>query len=371
MEHPGDVAALNNVAGVAQTPAPGGGHQLSGVNTNGDAQVVVFGMANNIFPIPSARYRHLTFTLTVDGAYDLGLGSVARIFWVTSPWDGSNVTVTSQDIKVFPGRHTYTVDVGTLSIASDPLAGATLEHECAGCPMTPWGAKGVWGLRIDPHEFVAAHGFHLDDVALRATEEAAVGGAPFAVRWFVADSNAVPGQHTVRVYWDNDRVPDAGFATGNSSKLIVSRLGIVNAVDQAVLSPAATMPQGEYYIYVHVTDGATGEGRGMYSSGRVRVFHPVSPPVITTIRPAPGGSAFVPFTIEGCAGETASTSGSGVDDVIVYAIGGPTVENPAQRGQRYALGLLPSAPGLGAQQMGLPCPGGATPGIAAAGGFRV
>jgi hypothetical protein len=370
MEQPGDVAAISNAA-VALTPAPGG-HQLSGVNTNGDVQVTLLGSANNARPIPSTRYRHLTFTLTVDGAYDLGLGSVARVFWATSPWDGQNVTTTSQDIKVFPGRHTYTVDLGSLSSVSDPLLGRTIEYECAVCPTTPWGAKGIWSLRIDPHEFVAPRGFHLDNVFLRATEEVALGGAPFAVRWWIADSDAVAGQHTVRVYWDNDQTPDAGFASGSSSKLIATRSGaLVNALDQAMWTPSPSMPPGEYFMYVHVTDGATGASRGMYSSGRIRVFQPVSPPVITTLRPAFGGTAFVPFAIEGCAGETAAPTGSGVDDLIVYAIGGPTVEIPAQRGQRFALGLLPSAPGLGTQQTGLPCPGGATPGIAASGGFRI
>lgn len=352
MEQVADVAALANVSNVAQTPAIGGGVELSAVNTNGDPSVALLGESNNALPIPTARYRHLTFTLTVDGAYDLGNGSVARVLWSQSPWNNASLTTTTQDIKVFPGRHTYTIDLAGLSTAADPLAGTTLESG------TPWASKGVWSLRIDPHEFDVPRGFHLDNVQLRATEEVPVGGGPFAIRYHIADPGAIDGQQTVYVFWDTDRLPDPEFLEGSSPKLIASKAAAVNVDDHVDWVPSGSMTPGEYFIFILVKAQATGQTRGTYSSGRVRVFQPASPPVIMFSQPTHGGALNSPFTIEGCA-----TEGGGVDDVSVFAIGGPTVEIAAQRGIRFPLGLLPTQPGLGVQQEAFPCAGGSGTGF--------
>ncbi len=380
MEQAGDVAGITNVVGANLVAAPGGGAEMVGANLNtgnpvldGDPQVYLLNDTNNVLPISSRRFHHLTFTLTVDGAYDLGAGSVARVLWGSDGQTYGATTTTSQDIKIFPGRNTYTVDLGALTTNADPVAGATIEFGCVpSCATTSWASRSIRFLRLDPHEFGTVPGtpnsvrvFRLDNVALRATDAVQFdAGQAFPIRWVITDPDNE--FQTVRLFLDTDRNaaalgPQIGQKNNAGS----------NGLDQFNWVPSSTaVAPGEYYVYIQTTD-QTGHLRGAYSEGRIRVFGPAGSPAITLAGPAAGDTVFSPFNVEGCALDSSSPSGTGVDEVLVHAIGSPTVADPNQRGRTIVLGHVSAFPEFGVLQTGLACPGAAPGSPGATAGFRV
>jgi len=234
------------------------GGELHATNTNNDPIVTLLYNTNNSVPIDTTRFRYVTFRLQVDGAYDLGAGSVARVIWGSQ---ASGPAAVSQDIIVVPGMNRYTVDLAALSEATDGGL------EPVGGPAWTAGPKGY--LRLDPHEFATARSFHVDDVKLTAKPK---GASSFAIRFLAADADA--DATTVSLYYDVDTDPSNGKA------LIAS--GIPAAAGQFVWNSAA-VPRGEYYIYAEASDGVQVMGR--YSNAPVQVV---------TVPPAPTGLKFIP-----------------------------------------------------------------------------
>jgi hypothetical protein len=233
------------------------GGLMHATNTTNDPIVTLLYNTNNSVPVDTSRFRYLTYRLQVDGAYDLGAGSVARLIWGAT---ASSAAAVSQDIIVVPGMNSYTVDLATLSEATDGGL------EPVGGPAWTAGAKGY--LRLDPHEFPTARSFHVDDVKLTAKPR---GTSSFIIRFVATDADA--DATTVSLYYDVDTNP------GNGKTPIAS--GIPAAAGQFVWNSA--VPQGEYYIYAEASDGIQVTGR--YSSAPVQL---VAPP------PAPTGLRFIP-----------------------------------------------------------------------------
>lgn len=213
---------------------------LNATNTNNDPNVTLLYNTNNSVPIDTSRFRYLTYWLQVDGPYDLGAGSVARVVWNSQLLMSGTTATVSQDIIVYPGMNSYTIDLAGLSAAPD----GGLEPVGA---AEPWTAGVKRHLRLDPHEFPQARTFHIDDVKLTAMP---VAGSTFPITFLSADADGDAA--TVSLYYDTDTNPD------NGKTLIAS--GIPRSAGQFVWNTAG-VPQRGYFIYAEATDGVQSLGR--------------------------------------------------------------------------------------------------------------
>ena len=275
---------------------------FAGSVPTGDPQLYVLsnGIASNTTAvIDTRRFHRLTFSLQVDRAFDLRLGSVARIFWGAATGGGAPYTDVSitKDIITWPGMNTYSVDLAPLTAAPD----GGLEP---GFP-TGWTARNVRHLRLDPFEFAEQINFHYGAVKLAADDETKNGS--FTIRFVGSepDGDAV----NVALYYDTDRDPSSGLA------LITSAVPL--AAGQYVWN-TTQVPQGLYYIYAVASDGRNATGR--YSSGPVRVSSATGPsnPLMSVDAPAAGAVVTSAFEVAGWALDTAATAGTGIDAVQFY-----------------------------------------------------
>ena len=231
------------------------GGVMHATNTNNDPIVTLLFTTNNAVPIDTSRFRYLTYRLQVDGPYDLGAGSVARIFWSSDALMSGFTATTSQDIIVWPGMNTYSLDLAPLSAATDGGLEPVGVQE-------PWTAAPKRHLRLDPHEFPEPRTFHIEDVKLTAKP---VAGASFTITFLAADRDGDSG--TVSLYYDADTNP------ANGRTLIAS--GIPRAAGQFVWN-TSVVPLGEFYIYAEISDGIQTTTR--YSTVPVVVNRPPSTP---------------------------------------------------------------------------------------------
>jgi hypothetical protein len=181
---PGDVESSADISGAVA------GGVLDGFTTTNDAYLYLpLGGA----PIDGTRYHRLVFRISYDGPFSLedaaGGGMNARvIFQVASnpaAWQDS------EDIIVYPGTHTYEIELGT-----NPPQAATDTN-------TPirigWAGQSIVAVRFDPDEDRAARHFVLDDIRF-ATDDEANGSFPI----HYIDDAWKPGT-TVDLYADTDR----------------------------------------------------------------------------------------------------------------------------------------------------------------------
>jgi hypothetical protein len=265
----------------------------------GDPQLYVLS-SNGV--IDTKRYRYLTYRLQVDHAYDVGHGSVARVFWGSQSGPGSpyNLT-TSKDIIVWPGMNSYTIDLASLSTTNGGLETGN---------ATPWTAANVRHFRIDPFEFAQQVAFHVDSVKLSAIPETQ--NNRFTIKFAASDPDAGDSP-VVNLYYDTDANPASGLTP------IATNVPAANG--QFVWNTAAVAP-GLYYIYANVTDGKNVTGG--YASGQVRVIQsgPATNPQMNVDSPA-NGNVLPTFTIAGWAADLGAESGTGVDLVHIYAYPNP------------------------------------------------
>jgi hypothetical protein len=257
---------------------------------------IVYALANNGV-VNTSRYRYLTYRLQVDRSYDLGRGSVARVFWGSQSGAPYNLT-TTKDILVWPGMNSYTVDLASLSAAP----GGGLEPGNAQL----WTSAGARYLRLDPHEFAEQVPFHVDSVKLAAMDED-VGGT-FTIRFTGSDPDGDPV--SLALYYDTDRNPSNGLT------LIASNVSLASG---EYTWNTTGVPPGVYYIYAFASDDVN--GFATYSTGPVRVvnFTPVSDPWLSLDGPPNAFSTGQPFYVAGWAIDRGAPSGTGVDAVHVYA----------------------------------------------------
>lgn len=363
--NPWDMDDLADVAGSANVvpygsptgivPSPAGGSMLRAVNVSapgnpgvqGDPSIFLLNIPNNATPIATTKYRYLTFTMQIEYPHELGNNSVMRLFYGSRPnFDGNSVT-TTKDILTLPGRATYTIDMASLA------TGPTLEP---GPLSESWALRSVRYLRFDPHEIAEVQApFSLDNVKLTAPDEVTLGG-PYTVRWTLADADA-GGTRTVRILLDTDT------NVANGTTLIAQG---IPAGSGAYTWQAQGVAPGLYRVYVEVTDvngGASNTG-GAYSTGLLRVLAPGAGDVVFSLAsPQSSSTAYAGFSLAGCVYNPLAPSATGIDEVIAYAVGGPT-GNAVQ-----LLGTIPTGEWGTPLATGLGCPG--TGGQFASSGFAV
>ncbi len=269
-------------------------------------------------PLSGRRHEILTFSLRLHRPYDVGVGSVVRLLWGSQSYSAMDSMTNTQDMRVWPGFQTYTINLAALTEANGGL-----EYECKPhCPTTPWPQRSIRFFRLDPHEFGdTPTGFDLDDVTLTAPDEVAL-GSQFAVRYRFTDADTSGSTYTARIYIETQQRTNRTL------------LGTMNGV-----SPNATLtyqfnpqnsgvPAGRYAIYVEVTEtngSFPQQVNGGYATGPIVVYSTgASNPQVTINSQTSGQLVGFPFTLTGCAFDSgASTGGINMDDVAVYA----TAEN--------------------------------------------
>jgi hypothetical protein len=284
-------------------------------------------------PLSGRRHEYLTFSLRVLRPYDLGVGSMARIMWGSQTYaDGTSITE-SQDMRVWPGFNTYTIDLASLTAANGGI-----ETECLpNCPTTPWPTRSLRFFRIDPHEFGdQPTAFDIDDVSLTAPDEVAL-GQQFAVRYAFTDADSAGSSYVARIFAET-------YPQHTGRTLLATLNGVVpNSVLTYNFAPAGspTFPPGRYSIYVEVTETRAGvqQVSGAYSTGPIVVYsNSDSNPQLSVSSPAPNQMVPFPFTLTGCAYDAGNTAGVNMDEIAVYAVAGDGVVNTAP-GTVRALGF--------------------------------
>ena len=293
-------------------------------------------------PVSGKRHEYVTFSLRLHRPYDLATGSVVRMLWGSQSYADAGVVTQSQDMRVWPGFNTYTIDLASLTAANGGI-----EHECATCPTTPWPARSIRFFRIDPHEFGdAPTGFDIDDVSLTSPDEVAL-GQQFAVRYRFTDADTAGSTYESRIYIET-------YPQRTGRTLLQSTAGVSpNAVLTYQFDPVArSVPPGRYVIYAEIveTRGGVQQVSGGYATGPLVVYSAAgSSPQLSVATPTAAQVVPFPFTIAGCAfDQGASTGGLNMDDVAVYAVAGAGVPGHAA-GTTLALGF---GGGLGTLQFG-------------------
>ena len=140
--------------------------------------------------IDTAKYRYFSFRYKVDQAPDQGAGSVARVRWLDDRvWAAGR----TDDISLYNnGWIVYKLDLSTVP----------LEVEGA-----PWAERSYNILQILVNESHSAWTSHVDWAKLTAENQAR---DAYLVRWEMLQGRAT----SVTLYWDEDRNPYNGFASG-------------------------------------------------------------------------------------------------------------------------------------------------------------
>jgi hypothetical protein len=280
---------------------------FSGPTPVGDPQVYFLSNQkdfNTTDIVNTNKYHRLTFGLQVNraGGFDLGRGSVARIFWGSASSASGGGTpydvTTTKDIIVFPLASTYSIDLATLTTATD--GGLELVN------ATPWTARNVRHLRIDPHEFAEQVPFTYDFVKLAADDETVNGS--FTIRFAGSDGDG-PAAASVALYYDTDQNTASGLTLITPNAALAAGQYVWNT---------SQVPAGTYYIFAVANDGLNSVGR--YSSGPVRVSSSTAPSqgAIDLDTPAPNAVVTSAFEIGGWALDQGAPSGTGVDAVHFY-----------------------------------------------------
>ena len=324
------------VTGVENVPAPqtSGNALIATATDGGDPQVTLLNGGTSL--ISTRRYRNITFTLELDTTFGLsgnaGDGSMARVFWGSQNNQAANAMTTTNDLLVWPGRNTYTVDLSTLT-----LANLGLEPECVagvGCPQIPWAQHSVRFFRIDPHEATKNVVFRMGPVSLTAPDEVDTGGT-FNVQFKFTDPDA--GAAYDAAIWLEDSI-GARQSLGTMPNVAKD---IVHTFPYNV--PADHIP-GEYRIYVQVTEkrafhNDTSDVSHAHSTGPLRIYNAaVSTPKTIISSPVSNTTQPTPFSIRGCAYDDGNNLGINVDDILAFAIAGPNVTG-VQAGTTQVLGL--------------------------------
>jgi len=331
-----DIAVAGNVSttagacagqpcGIVPTERPGtAGNMLRASSVGGtpsqfgDPAIDLLG--GLLLPLNTRRHHLLTFSSRVYRPYVLNstVGHVLRVFWGSGATpDGRSMTM-SQDMRVWPGMQTYTLDLTTLTTPTG------IEFECPTCPTIPWVTRGIRHFRIDPHEIGdVPSGFAFDDITLTAPDEVALGQA-FTVRYAVADTDSAGSTYTARIYRSSwpDRTGRTHLATQS----------VAPGQHAYVFNPqASSVPPGRYTISVELDESRSGVGfpktSVAYASGQLVVVDPAaSTPRLSVDYPATGQAVPQSFTIQGCAFDDGMNTGSiNMDEIAVNAIAGAGV----------------------------------------------
>lgn len=215
--------------------------------------------------INASLYHRLTFRVYYDGPFGLantpGGGMVARFIYKVN-----NIWHNSQDIIVFPGWNTVSVDLKTnppsqIDDETDP------DPVGWGGPASQW----VQEVRFDPHEDPGYRHWDLDYIELTTDD---YGKPDFNIQF---RDNAWTAGATADIY--------ANSSTG--SYRIATGVSVTQGVNSYDWNGAGIPGAGPWWIFVvlHHPDGSTGQA---YSTGPVDMTPPAdqTPPVVSYTGPA-------------------------------------------------------------------------------------
>jgi hypothetical protein len=224
------------------------GGVLNASNTTNDPSVEL------AVPVPfdGGDYHRATISVCYDGGFSLanapGGGMVGRFQWIT---EAVNRWSESQDIVVFPGCQTITVD-----LRSDPT---TLIHDEASIDKPGFCGRKIIRFRFDPHEDPGGRAFHIDDVKLE-------GDPHFATTYDIGYTDSAGVATSADLYASTS--PNA-FDGGTMIARGVSATGTFRWNGHDV--NGGQMAAGSYWIYVVEKGNGTSSAR---SSAPVRFDPP-------------------------------------------------------------------------------------------------
>lgn len=199
---------------------------------------------NTPAPIDSNRFRYLTYRMRLHGGQDIGRGSVARALWWTGSDVGRTVSVT-KDIVVYEGWRTVSIDLRTVPLEPNSY--------------TTWSNTDKRGLRIDPHEFPEERTFDLDYVLLTANDRAST---TYTIRSHITDADRQ--QPTVQLFYSPTQTESngtpitcGGMRSGSlPTKIFVPVVASPGTAGRGeCVWNVASVPDGDYWVYMVVNDG--------------------------------------------------------------------------------------------------------------------
>ena len=234
-----DVTSTNKLINISYTNPAG---SFTATTTGSDSQVFL----NTPTPIDTLKYRMLTYTLSVSGASEIGLGSVARLFW----GQVQGQLNTSEDIVVQEGLNTYEL-------------GDMRNMRIEGGPDNQW-LGSVVVFRLDPTEFSTTKNIRIDNVTLAPFDAAE---PTFNVTWLDsdADDNAI-----IALYADTDKI------AGNGNEvLIAGGIDEDNDTNSFMWTATESLSAGVYHLYAKIDDGLNQTIR--YATGPIQVTPEAAP----------------------------------------------------------------------------------------------
>lgn len=225
-----------------------------------------------------SRFHRLTLRMGHEGAFGLedapNAGMNSRIIW-TIPSDPGTAQV-SDDLVVYPGWHTNTLDLATWP--------PTAIQEPGTVGQAGWAGQQIQMFRIDPNEDPGGRQWYIDDVRL-AEDDTAYGGT-FDIRFRDLD-------------WQDGTTATLRADTNQSGcdGTVVASGVPVNAGTNTVRWAPRPIPAGTYWICVTLNDGRS--STSAYATGPLQMTSRPSPsftggsPIgaVDQIQRVPGGVA--------------------------------------------------------------------------------
>jgi hypothetical protein len=206
--------------------------------------------------IDGNRWHRLTFRVHYDGPFGLGAapggGMVARLIW--QPAGAPAAWQDSDDIVVFPGWNTVTVDLATNP--PNAIVDANTPFRIG------WAGQQISGLRFDPHEDSGQRRFLVDDI--RVAEDAVGYSGAYNIHFH---DNAWRTGTTADLYVTSSR---GGFG----GTQIASGLPVSQGINSFVWHPNP-LPSGNQWVYVVLHRGAN--TARAYATGPLRMTSSPSP----------------------------------------------------------------------------------------------
>jgi hypothetical protein len=209
-------------------------------------------------PINPDRYHRATVEVCYDGPMSFadarGGGMNARFAWFAEGGPGWSET---QDIVIYPGCNTMTVD-----LATDPAVAVNDENTVF---KRGWRGQRITRFRYDLNEDRGVRGFTLR--SLKLADDAA-----FVDNYAITYQDTAATAGTVAdIYVTTNRGQFDGTPVAIGRPVTA---GVNTFTWNGTTSAGATMPNGTYWVYVVMRNGA---GTGVhYSTGPVRIERPVA-----------------------------------------------------------------------------------------------
>lgn len=222
------------------------GDFFKGTNENGSFDPVnysTYPFVTGPISIDTSTYKNLCFKMMTDTTFDVGGGSVARVFWSTDPLLASFNT--SEDlVLIYDGWtgsrwYEYCVDMTKLY-----LDGTTSGN---------WSGT-VNAFRVDPHEFTPSTTYYYDYIKLRQDDTSK---GKYNIAFDLQDSDDTAS--TAALYYTS-----ATSATGGT--LITT----VTEGQSSYLWDTSAVPSGSYLIYA-VTNDTASEHVTRLATGRITI----------------------------------------------------------------------------------------------------